>query len=101
MSGKVILKPQKLKRNYVSNFFNAVAIDANISEIETVKKVYYGMLKTLGKTLKSEETVEFPDLGTFFLTEIDMPRLVKGDGKVKVLRFSADSKLKNFIKKSR
>lgn len=56
------------RRNLVDDdFFRSVALNAGVSDLEVVRDVIYGMIRTLSRELKEKQTVMIPDWGAFSL----------------------------------
>ena len=49
-------------------FFRLVALNSGISDLRTVKDIYYGMIKTISREIKGKGVVNIPDWGKFYLT---------------------------------
>lgn len=48
-------------------FFKHVAVNAKVVDLETVKSVYYGMIKTISRELRDKRKIKLPDWGEFYL----------------------------------
>ena len=48
-------------------FFKKIAIHANIMDVETVRDVYYGMIRTISRELKDTGIIKLPEWGNFYL----------------------------------
>ena len=48
-------------------FFRLVALNAGITDLQTVKDIYYAMIKTISRELKGKQTIDLPDWGNFAL----------------------------------
>ena len=48
-------------------FFKKVAINSRTADLETVRGVFYGMVKTISKELLARNVVNLPDWGEFSL----------------------------------
>lgn len=46
-------------------FFRLVAINSGISDLDVVKRVFYGMIKTISRELKNKQIIKLPDWGEF------------------------------------
>ena len=66
-------------------FFREVAMAAGISDLSTVKQIYYGMIRTLGRQLKSKHLVRMPDWGDFSIMIAKSRKFKSVRGEVGVL----------------
>lgn len=48
-------------------FFKRVAVNSEVVDMQTVKNIYYGLIRTLSQELKNRQTISIPDWGTFNL----------------------------------
>lgn len=48
-------------------FFREVSMAAGLSDLDVVKRVYYGMVKVMSRQLKARQIVRLPGWGDFFL----------------------------------
>lgn len=48
-------------------FFKLVAVNSGVVDLETVQRIYYGLVKTISKELKSAGIVNLPAWGKFSL----------------------------------
>lgn len=48
-------------------FFRLIAINSGISDLETIKDIYYGMIRTISRELRDKQTIKLPDWGDFNL----------------------------------
>lgn len=48
-------------------FFKLVSINSNVTDLQTVKDVYYGMIRTISRELKGKQVIELPDWGKFYI----------------------------------
>ena len=88
-----------------NKFFNDLAIEINFSDLADVKKVYYGLVRTLTKGLRKEEKIELPDMGKFSIHKRKARETVVVGSlerrklpAIKTLKFVVDYKLKDYIK---
>ena len=86
-------------------FFKELAINSSISDLELVKKVYSGLLKTIGRNLKKNGEYEIPNFGKFYLHVFSSKRLMSVytremivSPKIKILEFTPSKALKRFVK---
>lgn len=85
-------------------FFKQVALNAGIVDLQTVKNIYYGMVRTISKELKGKQVVDLPDWGKFVLTTRKSRKALNvSSGNVEILppkleiRFKADYKVKKYF----
>lgn len=79
--------------------FKKTVINSGVDE-ETVKKVYYGLIKSIAQGLREEERVFLDDWGEFKIVTYKK-RYAWDDGNpvpTKVLKFSSCKSLKFYIK---
>ena len=86
------------------SLWTEIAIEAGLDP-ESARKAYYGFLKVLGKRLKEERVVKFPDLGKFWLYQAKGRRSRDvHSGQViyitprTILTFDPDYKLKGYFR---
>lgn len=48
-------------------FFKQVAVNSGIVDLQTVKNIYYGMVKTISRELRGRQIINLPDWGKFSL----------------------------------
>lgn len=48
-------------------FFIQVSINSRVADLETVKSIYYGIVRTMTRELKSRRIIKMPDWGEFYL----------------------------------
>lgn len=87
-------------------FFKKIAINSGVTDLETVRNIFYGMVKTISRELKSRHSVKLPDWGTFYLRIQDsksVPDINKG-AKIKMIippktlvKFFPDWKVKEYF----
>lgn len=69
-----------------NEFFNQVCLNSGIADLRTVKDVYFGLLKTVSKEVRSKHVVFLPDWGEFALKIHKSRKSVDvNDGIVRVL----------------
>jgi hypothetical protein len=66
-------------------FYREVALSAGISDIETVKRVYFGLVRVMSRQLKARQIIRLPDWGEFFLKIHKSRRFKSIDGMMGVL----------------
>ncbi len=85
-------------------FFKLVAVKAGIVDLDTVKKVYYGMIKAISNELRNKHVVKMPDWGELSLLMYKSRRTRNiNTGRVEALppkpmvKFVADYKVKKYF----
>lgn len=48
-------------------FFKQIALNSGVVDLDTVKNIYYGMVKTISRELRDKRTIKLPDWGEFYL----------------------------------
>ena len=56
-----------MKSISTDEFFKLLAVNSGISDLDVVKRVFYGMIKTISRELRSKEIINLPDWGKFLL----------------------------------
>ena len=87
-------------------FFKKVAVNSEVVDLETVRNVFYGMVRTISRELKDKHTIKLPDWGEFYLL-ISKSRRSRdvNDGQIRVLppkttvKFKPDYKVKKYFYK--
>lgn len=84
-------------------FFKEVAINSGVSDLQTVRNIFYGMVKTISKQLTARQIVKLPDWGEFKLKIHKSRKFVSVNGEPGILppkptvKFSPDYKVKKFF----
>lgn len=84
-------------------FFKRIAINSGISDLRTIKDIYYGMVRTMSQELKSKHIVDLPDWGEFELKIHKSRKFVSVTGIPGVLppkptvKFAPDHKVKKYF----
>lgn len=65
MSKRLLKKQRKLSSK--ETFFNDLAIETGYMDIESVRQVYYAMVKMLTRELRLNNNTRLPDFGDFVL----------------------------------
>jgi len=84
-------------------FFKQIAINSGVTDLQTVRNVFYGMVKTISRELKSRQSVKLPDWGEFKLKIHKSRRFVSVNGEPGILppiptvKFVPDYKVKKFF----
>ena len=58
----------KKKNIKPEEFFKQVALNAGVVDLQNVKDIYYGMIRTISRELKATHRVRLPDWGDFYFT---------------------------------
>lgn len=85
-------------------FFKLVAVNSGMVDMETTKRIYYGIIKTISRELKNVQIVKLPDWGEFVL-KVQRPRRIKdlNNGTdiqlpaKPMVKFSPDEKVKHYF----
>lgn len=81
-------------------FFKQLAINSGISDLRVVRDIYYGLVRTMSRELKSKHVIKLPDWGEFNLKIHKSRRFVSVRGEVGILppkptiKFSPDRNVK-------
>ena len=81
-------------------FFKQVSINSGISDLRVVRDIYYGLIRTMSRELKSRQSIKLPDWGEFNLKVHKSRRFVSVRGEPGVLppkptvKFSPDRNVK-------
>lgn len=85
-------------------FFKLVAVRAGVSDLDTIKRVFYGMIKVISSELRNKHTVKMPDWGEFnLLIYKSRNTLNVGTGRIEPLppkpmvKFVPDLKVKKYF----
>jgi nucleoid DNA-binding protein len=85
-------------------FFKLVAVNSGVSDLEITKRIYYGLIKTLSKELRSNHVVKMPDWGDFTLRIYKSRMTVNvNSGRLEplppkpYLKFTSDWKVKKYF----
>jgi len=49
------------------DFFRQVALNSSVTDLDAVRKIYYGMVRTMSRELKGKQKIKLPDWGEFSL----------------------------------
>lgn len=49
-------------------FFKQISLNSGVSDLQTVKDIFYGLIKTMSREIRNKQIVELPDWGKFRLT---------------------------------
>ena len=86
-------------------FFENLALEIGTNDIDTVKKIYYGLIRKTIKDLGNGKNLIYPDFGEFYIKEQKAKRMrhvTTGNmidiDPVSTVRFKPDYKLKNYVK---
>lgn len=84
-------------------FFKRIAVNSGISDLRTIKDIYYGMVRTMSQELKSKQIIDLPDWGEFELKIHKSRRFVSVTGQPGVLppkptvKFAPNYKVKKYF----
>lgn len=84
-------------------FFKQIAIHSGLSDLRTIKDVYYGMVRTISRELKDKHVVELPDWGEFNLKIHKSRRFISVNGQAGILppkptvKFSPNNNVKKYF----
>ena len=48
-------------------FFKKIAINSGVNDLQTVKDIFYGMIRTISIELRERHIVNLPDWGEFYI----------------------------------
>ena len=89
-------------------FFNELAIESNLSDLQSSKNVYYALLRVILSNLKKSERIYLPQWGEFRLQIRKAGRVIHKDtgqivsyGETKCVKFKPFHKLKYFFRETR
>lgn len=96
MKEKESIKPEE--------FFKLIAINSGISDLSVVKDVYYGMVRTISRELKSGKKIKLPDWGEYSLSpykarttiDVNSGRRIQLPAKT-LVKFTTDWKVKKYF----
>lgn len=85
-------------------FYKLIAVNSGITDLQTVKDVFYGLIKTMSRELKNRQVIKLPDWGEFRLTIHKSRKMMDvNDRMIKVIpakpsvKFVPDYKLKRYF----
>lgn len=86
------------------DFFRLIAVNSGISDLDVVKRVFYGMIKTVSRELKDKQIIKLPDWGEFALKIHKSRRMVDVNEKTLItipakptIKFKPDYKIKHYF----
>lgn len=86
-------------------FFKLVSLNSGVSDLETIRNVYYGLVRTISRELKQKQIIKLPDLGEFVLKIHKSRRSVSvNTGQLEILppkptiKFKTDTGLKKYFR---
>lgn len=95
-----------MKRKSIKSdeFFKLIAIHSGVTDLETVRNIFYGMIKTISRELKDKQVINLPDWGKFVL-KVYKQRTVKNVENgipvnlppTSMVKFVPDYKVKEFF----
>lgn len=85
-------------------FFKKVSANSGVSDLRTIKDIYYGMVRTMSRELRERQTIKLPDWGDFNIKVNNSRRIVNvNTGKLTtipakpIVKFAADYKVKKYF----
>jgi len=94
----------KIKSIKPEDFFKLLSIHSGVSDLSTVRDIYFGMIKTISRELKEKEIIRLPDWGEFKLkTHKERIAVDVNDGNKRMLppktvvKFTPDYKVKKYF----
>lgn len=85
-------------------FFKLIAVNSGVSDLDTVKDIYYGMVRTISRELKEKHLVKLPDWGEFSLRIYKSRKIMDVNRRVPVIlpaqpfiKFVSDYKVKKYF----
>ena len=85
-------------------FFKTVATNSGVTDLDTVKDIYYGMVRTISRELKAKHVVNLPDWGEFVLKIHKARNFFSFDGNTQrrlpakpTVKFVPDYKVKKYF----
>ncbi len=84
-------------------FFKMMSVHSGVSDLNLIKNIYYGMIKTISRELKSRQSIKLPDWGEFKLKIHKSRRFISVTGEPGVLppkptiKFVPDYKVKKYF----
>ena len=92
-----------MKSIKADEFFKLVAANSGIHDVSIARDVFYGMVRTMSRELKSKHVIKLPDWGEFRLKIHKSRNFVSVNGErgvlppKPVLKFVADHKVKKYF----
>lgn len=88
-----------------ADFFKQVALNSGLSDLQTIKNVYYGMVRTISRELRGRQIVDLPDLGRFLLVTYKSRKCLNVSSREVriippkvVIRFQTDRKIRKYFR---
>lgn len=85
-------------------FYKMIAVNSGISDLQVVKDIFYGMIKTISRELKSKQVINLPDWGEFSLTIHKSRKMMDVNNKTIItipakptVKFTPDYKMKKYF----
>jgi len=93
-----------MKELSIEEFFKQISIDSGTMDIDFVRRVYYGMIRTMSRELRTKRRVKMPDWGDFILRmykernhrDVNTKQLYRLPP-TPMLKFKVDYKLKKYF----
>ena len=93
-----------MKSIKAEEFFRLVALNSGISDLQVVKDMFYGMVRTMSRELKEKQVIKLPDWGEFSLKVHKARKMVDVNDKNIILipakttvKFTPDYKVKKYF----
>ena len=104
MYNKKMNKIKAAPRIQKDEFFRLIAINSGVGDLDTVRDVFYGMVKTISKELRSKNRVKLPDWGEFYI-KVQKPKktwdverkIMKTISERPMVKFNPDYKVKAYF----
>ena len=85
-------------------FFKLVSVNSGVPDVQTIKDIYYGMIRTMSREIRDKQIVKLPDWGDFSLKIHKARKMVSvNNGKMTVIpakptvKFIPDYKVKKYF----
>ena len=85
-------------------FFKLVSANAGVPDVQTIKDIYYGMVRTMSREIRDKHTIKLPDWGEFSLKIHKSRKMVNvNTGKLTMIpakptvKFTPDYKVKKYF----
>lgn len=89
-------------------FFENLAVEAGTSDIDIVRKIYYGLIRKTIRDLGDGKSLVYPDFGEFYIKEQKAKRMhhvITGEivniDSVNTARFKPCIRLKEYLKRKK
>ena len=85
-------------------FFKLIAINSGVNDLETVRNIYYGMIRTISRELRDRQSIKLPDWGEFILKIQKSRRIIDVNDRQfhtipakPLVKFSPEKKVKQYF----